>query len=90
MAYPFKLPPQTCAVLHCLYMAHYLIEKNVLHHFISFTSSSHQCISVEEEEEEIDYVTLNTLLQPLRQIHEIDVVRFFITHCELELKYKLI
>ena len=70
-------------------MAHYLIEKNVLQHFISFTSYSHQCISVEEEEE-IDYLSLDTLLQPLRQIHEIDVVRFFNTHCKLKLKYKLI
>ena len=86
---PIQTPTSNLCGLHCLYMAHYLIEKNVLQHFISFTSSSHQCISVEEKEE-IDYLTLNTLLQPLRQIHEIDVVRFFNTHCKLELKYKLI
>ena len=86
---PIQTPTSNLCGLHCLYMAHYLIEKNVLQHFISFTSSSHQSISVEEEEE-IDYLTLDTLLQPLRQIHEIDVVRFFNTHCKLELNYKLI
>ena len=87
---PIQAPTSNLCGLHCLYMAHYLIEKNVLQQFIRFTSSSHQCISVEEEKEEIDYLTLNTILQPLRQIHEIDVVRFFNTHCKLELKYKLI
>ena len=85
---PIQTPTSNLFGLHCLYMAQYLIEKSVLQHLISVTSSSHQCISVEEEEK-IDYLTLNTLLQPLRQIHEIDVVRFFNTHCNLELKYKL-
>ena len=86
---PIQTPTSNLCGLHCLHMAHYLFEKNVLQHFISFTSSSHQCISVEQEEEEIDYLTLNTLLQPLRQIHEIDVVRLLNNHCKLELKYKL-
>ena len=87
---PIQTPTSNLCVLHCLYMALYLIENNVLQHFISFTSSSHKSISVMEEGEEIDYLTLNTLLQPLRQIHEVDVVSFFTTHCKLELKYKLI
>ena len=85
---PIQTPTSSLCGLHCLYLDHYLIEKTVLQLFISFTPSSHQCISVEEEEE-IDYLTLITLLQPSRQTHENDVVRFFITHCKLELNYKL-
>ena len=86
---PTQTPTSNLCGLQCLYMAQYLIEKIVLQHFNCFTSSSHQWFSVEDEED-IEYINLKTLLQPLRQTHENDVERFFNTHCKMELKYKLL
>ena len=60
---PIQTPTSNLCGLHCVYMVYYLIERNVLQQFISFTSSSHQYNPVEEEED-IDYLTLKLFWSP--------------------------